>query len=382
MVHLKSILACAALASAAAVPAPLGSFAGEKGRFTVAVKYNEHFQRGGGGARVPSVAGRDDGGSTTPAYNSKARPDAEYYAEVLIGTPPQTINLLFDTGSSDLWLFGADVRGEVSSGQTKWNHTASSTATLVSDGNWSIRYMDGSGAKGTIYQDTVSIAGAAVSGQGVEYATDVYLQKSGESILGVPVSGIVGFGFDSLNAAAPQQKTLFSQLKPHLDQPVFTVNLQHQADGTFGFGFVDADQYTGELAYTDVDARDGFWSMTSTGYQIGDDDFVALEYSGVVDTGGSAFVVPTSAYNAWREQVPSGDITEDTELPDFSFGVGNATIRVPGANLKEKNDKGGYSVTIYNGGDEATFGSPSMTAAYVVFEDGDKGPRLGWAASN
>ncbi|KAM3485148.1 hypothetical protein MY8738_001616 [Beauveria namnaoensis] len=375
MVGLKSVLAYTSLASAAVVPAPLVNFAGETGRFTVDLKYNENFQRG---PRLPAIAARQ----TTPAHDSKTRPDGEYYAEVLVGTPPQKINLLFDTGSSDLWLFGADVSGEVDNGQAKWNHTSSSTAKLVQGGKWSIGYGDGSGAKGTIYKDTVSIAGASITGQGVEYATTVYPQYSGDNILGVPVSGIVGFGFDNINTASPKQKTLFSNLKPHLDQPVFTVDIKHRADGTFGFGFIDDSKYTGDITYTDVDSSRGFWTITSTGYQIGDDEFVETEYSGIVDTGGSSFEVPSAAYEAWRSKFPAGAITAQTVLPDFTFGIEGARIRVPGNNLKEKKSDGTYGLNIYDGGaNSAFFGSPSLTGAYVVFEDGDNGPRLGWATS-
>ncbi|KAJ4147258.1 hypothetical protein LMH87_001794 [Akanthomyces muscarius] len=380
MVLLKSILAYASLASAAAVPiVPSVNFAGEKGRFSVNLKYNENFQRG---ARVPSLGARDDGSGTTPAYNSKSRPDAEYYAELLVGTPSQTLNLLFDTGSSDLWLFGADAQGDIDPGQAQWNHSESSTATLVKNGKWDIGYLDGSGAKGTIYKDTVSIAGATVANQGVESATEVSPIEDGSSILGVPLSGIIGFGFDSLNSASPQQKTLFSNLMPHLDEPVFTVDLKHNADGTFGFGFVDDSRYTGNLSYTEVDSSQGFWNITATGYQIGDGDFVSLEYSGIVDTGNSAFDVPTKAYNAWKKKVPAGDITARTVLPDFSFGIGDAIITVPGAHLKKKDSDGSYSLTLTDAGDSApTFGSPAMTGAYVVFENGDDGPRMGWANS-
>lgn len=190
MVLVKFILAYASLANAAAVPAaPSINFVGEEGRFSVNLNHNENFQRSSS-ARVPGVVTRDDGGSSTPALNSKVRPDAEYYAELLVGTPSQALNLLFDTGSSDLWLFGADAEGDIDPGQAQWNHSASSTATLVKNGKLDIEYLDGSGAKGTIYRDTVSIAGVIVDKQGVESATEVSPIKGGASILGVPISGI------------------------------------------------------------------------------------------------------------------------------------------------------------------------------------------------
>ena len=47
------------------------------------------------------------------------------------------------------------------------------------------------------------------------------------------------------------------------------MTLKHGAPGTYDFGYIDSDKYTGTLAYADVDDSDGFWSFTADSYKIG-----------------------------------------------------------------------------------------------------------------
>lgn len=229
-----ALLTLATAASAIALP----SQAQDKKKFTLNVKYNPNFRY------VPfqvSNAGHtkrqddDDGDAdppttgTTTAYNSKKRPDAEYYVKLDVGTPAKTFNVLFDTGSSDLWLFGSNVSGNVNSGQATWNTSDSTTSSKVKKSSWNITYVDGSGATGNVYKDTVAIGDLVVDNQGVEVANTVSDMDGGGSILGSPISGVVGFAFNSLNTASPKQSTLFSNLKDSLDKPLFTVDLRHKA---------------------------------------------------------------------------------------------------------------------------------------------------------
>lgn len=68
-------------------------------------------------------------------------------------------------------------------------------------------------------------------------------------------------------------------------------------------------------------------------------------------------------------------------LPPFYFGVGNNnTIKVDGEHLKSKEPNGTCALKIVEGNDNK-FGSPAMAGAFVVFEDGPDGPRIGWATS-
>ncbi|KAK8141663.1 Type I transmembrane sorting receptor [Beauveria asiatica] len=365
------------LRNAAAVS--LGHAHGSKGRFTVDAKYNPNFKK----TPHPSNAlGRRANGGVT-AYDSPSRPDVEYYARVDIGTPAQTMNLLFDTGSSDLWVFVPDTSGTIDDGQGRWNVSASSSASRIDGGSWSIGYGDGSGAKGTLYDDTVSVAGIAVT-QGVEVATSISHSRDGSAILGSPVSGIVGFGFDGGNTGNPQQKTLFTNMLSKLDSPVFTVDLKHGADGTFDFGFIDSNKYTGDISYGAATTNDyGWWLWTASGYAVGNGDFVELDMQGIVDTGNPSLTVPGDAFSAYTDVIPNYSKSFDcsTTLPDLYIGVGGGnTIKVDGEHLKGTSDDGSCGHVLGSG--TPAFGSPAMAGAFLVFErgtDGDKGARIGWA---
>lgn len=82
--------------------------------------------------------------------------DAEYLCPVTVGST--TLNLDFDTGSADLWVF-SDKLPSSERGQHSIYKTGD--GQIQSGSTWDISYGDGSGASGVVYADKVAIGECA-----------------------------------------------------------------------------------------------------------------------------------------------------------------------------------------------------------------------------
>ncbi|KAJ4389554.1 hypothetical protein N0V93_007024 [Gnomoniopsis smithogilvyi] len=333
------------------------------------------------------IVGRATGSATTTPIDSL---DDAYITPVSIGTPAQVLNLDFDTGSSDLWVFSSETPSSQINGQTIYTPSKSSTSKKLSGSTWSISYGDGSSSSGDVYTDTVTIGGLTVTGQAVELAKTVSSSFTSDSAN----DGLVGLAFDTLNTVSPTaQKTFFTNAIPNLDSPVFTADLGYHAAGTYNFGYIDDSAYTGSITYTDVDTSQGFWGFTSTGYSVGSGSFSSTSISGIADTGTTLLYLPAAVVKAYYAQISGSSNSASAggyifpcsaTLPSFTFGVGSAKITIPG----EYMDFGAISTGSSScfGGIQSSadigvniFGDVALKAAFVVFEGSDS-PRLGWAS--
>lgn len=85
--------------------------------------------------------------------------NAQYYGSVSIGSPPQTFQVIFDTGSSNLWVpkVGCSHCGNPFFGKkTKYNHESSDSYSVDGE-DFEIMYGSGS-VSGFFSQDSVTLA--------------------------------------------------------------------------------------------------------------------------------------------------------------------------------------------------------------------------------
>jgi hypothetical protein len=161
-------------------------------------------------AKSNSTAAATNGtGSGTVTATPEAG-DVEFLSPVNIGG--QTMNMDFDSGSSDLWVFNTQLATASQTGHTVFNPAKSATFKLMQGASFSISYGDGSGAAGNVGTDTVNIGGATVTSQAIELATAV----SASFVSDTKSNGLVGLAFSKLNTVKPtQQKNILRQRNAH-----------------------------------------------------------------------------------------------------------------------------------------------------------------------
>ncbi|KAI0505701.1 eukaryotic aspartyl protease [Xylaria bambusicola] len=281
--------------------------------------------------------------SASPQGEVAATPqmfDSEYLCPVQIGTPPQTLNLDFDTGSSDLWVFSTETPQSQIGGQTVYNIPQSSTARLQTGESWGISYGDGSSSGGNVYLDTVSIGGITVENQAVESATNVSLAFTQRP----DTDGLVGLAFSTLNTVRPnQQPTFFDNAMRDLAAPLFTANLRASEPGNYNFGFIDTTEFTGQITYIPVNTSQGFWEFTSQGYKIGDSNVMnAQTHQAIADTGTTLMLVPDAIAASYYAAIPGAVNAAQTAggyvfpcsaaatLPSYTAVIGDYLAVIPG----------------------------------------------------
>ncbi|ELQ38275.1 hypothetical protein MCOR27_010166 [Pyricularia oryzae] len=305
--------------------------------------------------------------------------DVEYLSPVTIGG--QTLNLDFDTGSSDLWIFSTMLPQNVQAGHTNFDPAKSTTFKQAQGLSFKIRYGDGSGASGVVGTETVDIGGVTVTGQAVEMATQV----SGSFVKDTANNGLVGLAYSKLNTVSPvPQQTFFDNVMPSLAEPLFTADLRKGAVGAYEFGRIDNSKFTGEMKFIPVNTTRGFWQFSSEKFQVGNGQVKQGTKGGqaIADTGTTLILANPTTVQGYYSQVPGavndqqvGGITIpcDAKLPDLMLDVGGVMAKVKGSDIVFAQVQGN---TCFGGMQPTTsslqiYGDIFFKSQFVVFNGGN-----------
>jgi len=316
--------------------------------------------------------------------------NAQYYGEVTIGTPPQKFTVIFDTGSSNLWVPKVACKNcgywFVHGGKSKYDE-AKSSSYQRDGGDFHIQYGSGD-VRGFFSVDHVTL------GDDIVIRDQKFAEVSDAGGLGVgyvmgQFDGILGLGFEGL--ALGNAATVFKNAidQNAVAQSVFAFDLGDDRDGELTIGGYDDSKFTGDISWISL-SEPKYWRISVEDIRAG--SFSSGATDGIVDSGTSLITGPKVEIAKIAASVGAaanllGQYTIECQkvgdLPDLEFVIGGRTFPVPGKDLVI--EAAGTCLFALMGmdipnGPQWILGDVFMRQYYTIFDYGNK--RVGLAEPN
>uniref|UniRef100_A0A914DEV1 Peptidase A1 domain-containing protein n=1 Tax=Acrobeloides nanus TaxID=290746 RepID=A0A914DEV1_9BILA len=316
-----------------------------------------------------------------------------YYAGyITIGTPPQQFLIVFDTGSSNLWVpyqKGAEKKHK------KYNtfNCNISTTCKSTKRRISIKYGKGM-AKGPIMKDIVCL-----DGLGVDACTNKnqrFACVTKKTVKGA-FDGILGMAWNSMSVGKIKQPIdqIFRN-KSNCPEEVFAFWLNPNTEKTTGGGEmsicgIDSTKYTGEITWIPL-AKTDYWRIKINSVYFGT-QLIGNQTFGIVDTGTSLIAGPPSTIDviltlvqakAKKDGTYKVNCTQKSTFPTLTFYINNNTFDLTPENYIQqfnKKEKQVCLLGIMSSGplNMWILGDVFIRPYYTVFDKANK--RVGFAQS-
>jgi cathepsin D len=232
--------------------------------------------------------------------------NAQYYGEISIGTPAQTFQVIFDTGSSIAWVPGKECQSAGCRAHKKFDCEQSSTCQATENG-MQLSYGTGQMA-GRLDYDKFCFGADDNTLCLEKQAFLESVQEPGPTFAMAKFDGLVGMGYDAL--AAKGMTTPFSQLmkSEKCEEKVFAFWLNKQkgddaskAGGEMTLCGIDSKHYNGDLLYVPV-TRKAYWQFTVDSVDVNAEKF-STNFEAIADTGTSLLTGPSEVVDRLNKAI-------------------------------------------------------------------------------
>ncbi|XP_018523219.1 LOW QUALITY PROTEIN: napsin-A [Lates calcarifer] len=281
--------------------------------------------------------------------------DAQYYGLISIGTPPQDFTVLFDTGSSNLWVPSIHCSFLDIACWLHHRYNSKKSSTYVQNGTkFSIQYGRGS-LSGFISGDTVTVAGLPIPGQ--QFAEAV--KQPGITFAVARFDGVLGMAYPSISVANVVPVFDTAMAAKLLPENIFSFYISRDPKATVGgeliLGGTDPQYYTGDVHYVNV-TRKAYWQIKMDGVEVGNQlTLCKAGCQAIVDTGTSLIVGPREEVRALQKAIGAlpllmGEYFIDCKkipsLPVISLNIGGKKLNLTGEDYIMKETLMGTSICL------------------------------------
>jgi len=216
--------------------------------------------------------------------------NAQYYGPIKIGG--QDFQVIFDTGSANLWVPGKNCSFFKCWLHPKYDETKSKD--FKADGRkFEVQYGSGP-VEGIFNQDTVTVGGVDVKGQTFAEISTVSFGPLNIAFAMGKFDGLLGLGFNTISQyhiPTPFEQMISQKL---IDEPVFAFYLSGESgsSGELTLGGTDKAHYTGELVSVPL-TNESYWEVSLDGLKYGDDTVVTSSTKAIIDSGTSLLAGPS-----------------------------------------------------------------------------------------
>ncbi|RHZ68396.1 hypothetical protein Glove_295g27 [Diversispora epigaea] len=274
--------------------------------------------------------------------------NVQYFGEISLGTPPQTFSVIFDTGSSNLWVPSTHCTSIACFLHRRFDSGQSST--FKENGTeFEIHYGSGS-LEGIISEDVLTVGDISIESQ----CFGESVKEPGFAFAFGKFDGIFGLAYDRISVKGVVPPFYHMVNRGLIDQPLFSFWLSdndkeksNDLGGELIFGGVDNSRYTDDIHWAHV-RRKAYWEVELEQI-VFDGEEVDMENTGAaIDTGTSLIAMPTIFADLINKQIGAKknyagqyviDCSLVPSLPDFSLKFNGKLFTLKGSEyiLKAQN---------------------------------------------
>uniref|UniRef100_A0A3B4YBL9 pepsin A n=2 Tax=Seriola lalandi dorsalis TaxID=1841481 RepID=A0A3B4YBL9_SERLL len=280
--------------------------------------------------------------------------DVAYYGVISIGTPPQSFKVIFDTGSSNLWVPSVYCNSPACNNHKRFNPSTSSTYKYNGT-PLNIQYGTGS-MTGFLAYDTVTVGGLAVTNQiiGLSKSEAPFMQY-------MRADGILGLAYPRLSASGATPVFDNMMKEGLVSQDLFSVYLSSNSEqgSVVTFGGIDSNHYYGSITWIPL-SNELYWQITVDSVTV-NGQVVACNggCQAIVDTGTSMIVGPQSSISSINSYVGASSQNGDSvvncnnigQMPDVTFHIHGQEFTLPASAYVRQSQYYGCRTGFSGGGD-------------------------------